>query len=167
MLLMFQPSEWSVTMAFRRSTTPSPTAVPPRFVLYRGAFAPSRGKGRMPQSGIRGQPALAKQVGSRRSFADSSGLAIGRRHYGEVSPSHPAPVFAAGGEGCHKPASAASLSPAMRPRHYGEVSHAASTGHVTKPAYSCVRGMYVRCVTKVVRVPRKLRTSENSYSEAV
>src|SRR5215216_6948290 len=85
MLLMFQPSEWSVTMAFRRSTTPSPTAVPPRFVLYRGAFAPSRGKGRMPQSGIRGQPALAKQVGSRRSFADSSGLAIGRRHYGEVS----------------------------------------------------------------------------------
>src|SRR5215211_3482748 len=26
--------------------------------------------------------------------------------------------------------------------------HAASTGHVTKPAYSCVRGMYVRCGTK-------------------
>src|SRR5215208_2969162 len=42
--------------------------------------------------------------------------------------------------------------------------HAASTGHVTKPAYSCARGMYVRCGTKVVRVPRKLRTSENSYS---
>src|SRR5215212_9686893 len=42
--------------------------------------------------------------------------------------------------------------------------HAASTGHVTKPAYSCVRGMYVRCGTKHVRVPRKLRTSENSYS---
>src|SRR5215212_1404726 len=40
--------------------------------------------------------------------------------------------------------------------------HAASTGHVTKPAYSCVRGMYVRCGTKVVRVPRKLRTSQNS-----
>src|SRR5215208_5932313 len=39
--------------------------------------------------------------------------------------------------------------------------HAASTGHVTKPAYSCVRGMYVRCGTKVVRVPRKRRTSEN------
>src|SRR5215217_1482720 len=42
--------------------------------------------------------------------------------------------------------------------------HTASTGHVTKPAYSCVRGMYVRCGTKVVRAPRKLRTSENSYS---
>src|SRR5215208_7535918 len=42
--------------------------------------------------------------------------------------------------------------------------HAASTGHVTKPAYSCVRGMYVRWGTKVVRVPRKLRTSENYYS---
>src|SRR5215204_6152499 len=42
--------------------------------------------------------------------------------------------------------------------------HAASAGHVTKPAYSCVRGMYVRCGTKVVRVPRKLRTSEKTYS---
>src|SRR5215207_5939219 len=42
--------------------------------------------------------------------------------------------------------------------------HAASTGHVTKPAYSCVRGMYVRCGTKVVRVPRKRRTSENAQN---
>src|ERR687898_3361447 len=39
--------------------------------------------------------------------------------------------------------------------------HAASVGHVTKPAYSCVRGVYVRQGTKHVRAPRKPRTSEN------
>jgi hypothetical protein len=33
-------------------------------------------------------------------------------------------VFAAGGEGCHNPVLTASLCPAMRPRHYGEVCHA-------------------------------------------
>src|SRR5215216_6188817 len=44
--------------------------------------------------------------------------------------------------------------------------HAASTGHVTKPAYSCVRGMYVRCGTKVVRVPRKLQSLTNTSTSA-
>src|SRR5829696_135909 len=38
--------------------------------------------------------------------------------------------------------------------------HAASTGHVTKAAYSCVRGMYVRCDTKC----RKLRTQWLTWS---
>jgi hypothetical protein len=32
--------------------------------------------------------------------------------------------------------------------------------HVTRAAYSCVRGMYVRKGTKYVRAPRKRRTSE-------
>jgi hypothetical protein len=42
--------------------------------------------------------------------------------------------------------------------------HAASTGHVTKAAYSYVRGMYVRQGTKHVRAPKKRRTSENSVT---
>src|SRR5215212_10350200 len=37
--------------------------------------------------------------------------------------------------------------------------HAASAGHVTKAAYSCLRGVYVRQGTKHGRVPRKRRTS--------
>src|SRR5215203_2972472 len=53
----------------------------PLALLNRRAFAPSRGKGKMPQSGICRQAAHAKQAGSRRSFADSSGLAIGRRQW--------------------------------------------------------------------------------------
>jgi hypothetical protein len=40
--------------------------------------------------------------------------------------------------------------------------HAASAGHVTKAAYSCVSAMYVRYGTKHARVPRKRRTSQNS-----
>src|SRR5829696_1463595 len=43
--------------------------------------------------------------------------------------------------------------------------HAASAGHVTKPAYSCLRGVYVRHGTKYVRAPRKRRTSENHHSQ--
>src|SRR5215210_7162433 len=45
--------------------------------------------------------------------------------------------------------------------------HAASAGHATKVAYSCLRGMYVRYSTKHVRAPKKRRTSQNSPSEAV
>src|SRR5215211_1537557 len=37
--------------------------------------------------------------------------------------------------------------------------HAASAGHVTKSAYSCVRRMYVRHGTKHVRAPKKRPTS--------
>jgi hypothetical protein len=33
--------------------------------------------------------------------------------------------------------------------------HAASAGHVTKAAYSCVRGMYMRHGTKCARTPKK------------
>src|SRR5215216_1262788 len=33
--------------------------------------------------------------------------------------------------------------------------HAASAGHVTSAAYSCVKGIYVRYDTKHVRAPRK------------
>src|SRR5215213_8287882 len=42
--------------------------------------------------------------------------------------------------------------------------HAASASHVTKVAYSCLRGMYVRYSTKHVRAPKKRRTSQNSPS---
>jgi hypothetical protein len=42
--------------------------------------------------------------------------------------------------------------------------HAASVGHATNAAYSCVRGMYVRQGTKQVRAPRKPRASENSVN---
>src|SRR5215208_530817 len=38
---------------------------------------------------------------------------------------------------------------------------AASAGHATKVAYSCLRGMYVRYSTKHVRAPKKRRTSQN------
>src|ERR671921_2907145 len=40
--------------------------------------------------------------------------------------------------------------------------HAVSAGRVTKAAYSCLSGMYVRHGTKYERAPRKFRTSENS-----
>jgi hypothetical protein len=40
--------------------------------------------------------------------------------------------------------------------------HVASSCHVTKAAYSCLRGVYVRWGTKYVRAPRKRRTSENA-----
>jgi hypothetical protein len=43
--------------------------------------------------------------------------------------------------------------------------HAASTGHVTKAAYSCLRGVYVRHVTKCARTPRNGRISENPECE--
>jgi hypothetical protein len=39
--------------------------------------------------------------------------------------------------------------------------HAASTGHVTDAAYSCLRGVYVRYGTKCARTPKSGRTSEN------
>jgi hypothetical protein len=39
--------------------------------------------------------------------------------------------------------------------------HAASAGHATKAAYSCVKGVYVRHGTKQVRIPRTSQTSEN------
>jgi hypothetical protein len=42
--------------------------------------------------------------------------------------------------------------------------HAASTGHVTRAAYSCARGVYVRHGTKHVRVATKRRPSENSVT---
>jgi hypothetical protein len=42
--------------------------------------------------------------------------------------------------------------------------HAASAGHVTKAAYSCLRGVYVRYVTKCARTPRDGRTSENAQN---
>jgi hypothetical protein len=35
----------------------------------------------------------------------------------------------------------------------------ASTGHVTKAAYSCVREDYVRHGTNLVKAPKKRRTS--------
>src|SRR5215218_648108 len=40
--------------------------------------------------------------------------------------------------------------------------HAASTGYATKAAYSCLRRVYVRQGTKLVRAPTKRRTSENA-----
>jgi hypothetical protein len=40
--------------------------------------------------------------------------------------------------------------------------HVASAGHVTRAAYSCFRGMYVRKGTNYVRAPRKRRASENA-----
>ncbi len=65
-------------------SSPVPSAVPPRSAKPpRFCSKPREGKDTT-ELDCR-QPTHAKQAGSRRSFADSSGLAIGRRHYGEVS----------------------------------------------------------------------------------
>src|SRR5687768_10563275 len=56
-------------------------------------------------------------------------------------PPRPERVFSAGEEGCHKPASAASLCPAMRPTLEGEVSNRSSCGHVLIGSLSLQRAV--------------------------
>src|SRR5215207_11765425 len=113
--------------AFRRSVRPEDAPVSS---ARPSAGPPNSTRGRMSSySRCSGQPhrsAICSQsaVGSTRRL---SGLLV-------MLPPHPAPVFAAGGEGCHKPASAASLSPAMRPRHYGEVCNGVLGNCATLPS---------------------------------
>ena len=72
--------------------------------------------------------------------------------YSPSSPLATAPFLVAGGKGCHKPASAASLSPAMRPGHYDGVCNVYIT------LYAAVQARFVRVTVSIQnRRPNRYR----------